>query len=203
MIFYEPHRRDKSILSHDPFKALIAPRPIGWVSTISKTGAINLAPYSFFNAVADSPPMLAFSSNGKKDSQTFAEETGEFVWNMPTWDLRENMNITSASFPQGDNEFPHAQLEMEPCRLVKPPRVAESPCSLECKVTHVVPLKDIDDNPCINTVIIGQVIGVHLDERYIDGKGLVEITRMKPIARCGYLADYTVLDELFQMRRPV
>ena len=99
MIFYEPHRRDKSILSHDPFKALIAPRPIGWVSTIGNAGAINLAPYSFFNAVADTPPMLAFSSNGKKDSQTFAEQSGEFVWNMPTWDLREKMNITSASFP--------------------------------------------------------------------------------------------------------
>jgi flavin reductase (DIM6/NTAB) family NADH-FMN oxidoreductase RutF len=146
--------------------------------------------------------MLGFSSNGRKDSQAFAEETGEFVWNMPTWDLRENMNVTSASFPRGDNEFPHAHLEMAPCRLVKPPRVAESPCSLECKVTHMLPLKDINGNPCINTLIVGQVIGVHLDERYIDGKGLVEITRMKPIARCGYLADYTVLDELFQMRRP-
>jgi flavin reductase (DIM6/NTAB) family NADH-FMN oxidoreductase RutF len=202
MIFYEPHRRDKAILSHDPFKALIAPRPIGWVATIGKSGAINLAPYSFFNAVADVPPMLAFSSNGKKDSQTFAEETGEFVWNMPTWDLRENMNITSASFPQGDNEFPHARLEMAPCRFVKPPRVKESPCSLECKVTHVVPLTDINGNPCINTIIVGQVVGVHLDERYIDGKGLVDITRMKPIARCGYLADYTVLEGLFQMRRP-
>ncbi|GAC1335697.1 MAG: flavin reductase family protein [Beijerinckiaceae bacterium] len=202
MLFYEPHLRDKSVLPHDPFKALIAPRPIGWVSTISRSGAINLAPYSYFNAVADKPPMLAFSSVGKKDSQTFIEETGEFVWNMPTWDLRESMNVTSASFPQGDNEFPHAHLEMASCRLVKPPRVATSPCALECKVTYVIPLKDVGGVPSINTLIVGQVVGVHLDERYIDASGIVEITRMKPIARCGYLADYCVLDELFQMRRP-
>ncbi len=137
MLFYEPRARDKSVLPHDPFKAIIAPRPIGWVTTMSKKGEINLAPYSFFNAFADRPPLLAFSSQGYKDSVAFIEETGEFVWNMPTYDLRDAMNATAAELERGRSEPEFAGLEMAPCRMVAPPRVAKSPAALECKLVEV------------------------------------------------------------------
>ena len=196
MVFYEPDKRDRDLLPHDPFKAFIAPRPIGWVSTVSASGAVNLAPYSYFNAVCDTPPTVMFSSNGAKDSMTFAHETGEFVWNMATWDLREPMNLSSADLPRGESEFAHAGLEFAPSRLVTPPRVAAAPVSLECKVTQVV---QIDDGP--NIVTFGRVVGVHLDEAAIvDGR--VDLTRLKPIARCGYRGDYTVVESLFEMQRP-
>ena len=196
MVFYEPDKRDRDLLPHDPFKAFIAPRPIGWVSTVSASGAVNLAPYSYFNAVCDTPPTVMFSSHGAKDSMTFAHETGEFVWNMATWDLREPMNLSSADLPRGESEFAHARLEFAPSRLVAPPRVAAAPVSLECKVTQVV---QIDDGP--NIVTFGRVVGVHLDEAAIvDGR--VDLTRLKPIARCGYRGDYTVVESLFEMLRP-
>jgi flavin reductase (DIM6/NTAB) family NADH-FMN oxidoreductase RutF len=196
MVFYEPDKRDRDLLPHDPFKAFIAPRPIGWVSTVSASGAVNLAPYSYFNAVCDTPPTVMFSSNGAKDSMTFAHETGEFVWNMATWDLREPMNLSSADLPRGSSEFEHAGLELAPSRLVAPPRVAAAPVSLECKVTQVV---QIEDGP--NIVTFGRVVGVHLDEAAIvDGR--VDLTRLKPIARCGYRGDYTVVESLFEMLRP-
>ena len=196
MVFYEPDKRDRDLLPHDPFKAFIAPRPIGWVSTVSASGAVNLAPYSYFNAVCDTPPTVMFSSNGAKDSMTFAHETGEFVWNMATWDLREPMNLSSADLPRGESEFAHAGLEFAPSRLVTPPRVAAAPVSLECRVTQVV---QIDDGP--NIVTFGRVVGVHLDEAAIvDGR--VDLTRLKPIARCGYRGDYTVVESLFEMLRP-
>jgi len=196
MVFYEPDKRDRDLLPHDPFKAFIAPRPIGWVSTVSASGAVNLAPYSYFNAVCDRPPTVMFSSDGAKDSMTFAHETGEFVWNMATWDLREPMNLSSADLPRGRSEFEHAGLELAPSRLVAPPRVAAAPVSLECKVTQVV---QIEDGP--NIVTFGRVVGVHLDEAAIvDGR--VDLTRLKPIARCGYRGDYTVVESLFEMLRP-
>jgi flavin reductase (DIM6/NTAB) family NADH-FMN oxidoreductase RutF len=196
MVFYEPDKRDRDLLPHDPFKAFIAPRPIGWVSTVSASGAVNLAPYSYFNAVCDTPPTVMFSSNGAKDSMTFAHETGEFVWNMATWDLREPMNLSSADLPRGSSEFEHAGLELAPSRLVAPPRVAAAPVSLECKVTQVV---QIEDGP--NIVTFGRVVGVHLDEAAIvDGR--VDLTRLKPIARCGYRGDYAVVEDLFEMFRP-
>jgi flavin reductase (DIM6/NTAB) family NADH-FMN oxidoreductase RutF len=201
MLFYEPDQRDTSILPHDPFKAAIAPRPIGWVSTLGADGAINLAPYSFFNAISGAPPMIAFSSEGMKDSATFAGQTREFVWNMPTWDLREAMNATSATLERGVNEFEHAGLEMAPSRIVAPPRVAASPCALECKVTQTLTLTDLDGNRTDRHLVIGQVVGVHIDERFIK-EGILDVAAMRPIARCGYTSDYTVLDELFQMDRP-
>jgi flavin reductase (DIM6/NTAB) family NADH-FMN oxidoreductase RutF len=202
VLFYEPHLRDTSLLPHDPFKAAIAPRPIGWVSTLSADGAVNLAPYSFFNAVSGAPPMIAFSSEGMKDSASFALQTREFVWNMPTWDLREAMNTTSAPLRRGANEFDHAGLEMAPSRLVEPPRVAASPCVLECKVTETLTLSDLDGNATDRHLVIGQVVGVHLDERFIREDGILDVTAMRPIARCGYTSDYTVLERLFQMDRP-
>jgi flavin reductase (DIM6/NTAB) family NADH-FMN oxidoreductase RutF len=201
MLFYEPDERDKALLPHDPFKAVIAPRPIGWVSTLSADGAVNLAPYSFFNAVCGAPPMIAFSSEGMKDSVTFASQTREFVWNMPTWELREQMNETSASLERGANEFDHAGLEMAPSRIVAPPRVAATPCALECKVTQTLNLTDVDGKETDRHLVVGQVVGVHLDERFIKD-GIVDVASMRPVARCGYTADYTVLDRLFQMERP-
>jgi flavin reductase (DIM6/NTAB) family NADH-FMN oxidoreductase RutF len=201
MLFYEPHLRDATLLPYDPFKAAIAPRPIGWVSTLSTDGAVNLAPYSFFNAVSSAPPMIAFSSEGMKDSAAFAAQTREFVWNMPTWELREAMNATSASLARGANEFNHAGLEMAPSRIVAPPRVAASPCALECKVTDTLNLTDVDGNHTDRHLVIGQVVGVHIDESFVKD-GILDVASMRPIARCGYTADYTVLDRLFQMERP-
>lgn len=201
MIFYEPHARDRELLPHDPFKALVVPRPIGWVSTIGAAGDVNLAPYSFFNAIGEGPPMLAFSSSGRKDSATFAGEASEFVWNLATWDLREAMNQTSATLPRGESEFAHAGLEMAPSVLVAPPRVAAAPCAMECRVVHAVELRDIDGAPADQFLVVGQVVGVHLDERFVSG-GRVETAAIRPIARCGYLGDYTVVDELFEMLRP-
>ena len=199
-MFYEPHERDKALLPHDPLKAMIAPRPIGWVSTMSSSGAVNLAPYSFFNAFSSSPMILGFSSDGRKDSLSFAEDTGEFVWNMPTYALRDRMNATSQSLPRGVSEFEHAGLTAAASRIVKPPRVAESPCALECRVVDIVSLKDVDRKPVGSFLVLGQVVGVHIDEAFIrDGR--LDTAALQPIARCGY-ADYAVVDELFVLTRP-
>jgi flavin reductase (DIM6/NTAB) family NADH-FMN oxidoreductase RutF len=201
MIFYEPSGRDRQLLPHDPFKALVAPRPIGWISTTSADGHVNLAPYSFFNAVAEGPPMLAFSSRGAKDSSTFADEIKEFVWNLVTWELREAMNETSAPLPRGHSEFERAGLEMAPSRLVAPPRVAASRCAMECKVVHHLELRDLDGNTFDQHLVIGQVVGVHLDETAIDGPS-VDTAALRPVARCGGPGDYAVVERVFQMVRP-
>ena len=153
MVFYEPDKRDRELLPHDPFKAFIAPRPIGWVSTVGPGGEVNLAPYSFFNAVSDRPPMVMFSSNGPKDSATFATSGGEFVWNLATYELREQMNLTSKALPRGESEFAFGGLEMAPSRLVAPPRVAATPVALECRVTQRVEIGEE------NIVTFGQVVG--------------------------------------------
>jgi flavin reductase (DIM6/NTAB) family NADH-FMN oxidoreductase RutF len=194
MVFYEPEHRDRDLLPHDPFKAFVAPRPIGWVSTVGPDGEVNLAPYSYFNAVSDRPPTVMFSSDGPKDSATFARTCDEFVWNMVTYDLREAMNQTSAALPRGESEFAFAGLEMAPSRLVKPPRVAASPVAFECRVIERVELAS-------NIVTFGQVVGVHVDERHIvDGR--FDTAGVRPIARCGYRGDYATVTELFEMIRP-
>jgi flavin reductase (DIM6/NTAB) family NADH-FMN oxidoreductase RutF len=201
MVFYEPDKRDRDLLPHDPCKAFVAPRPIGWVSTVGPGGEINLAPYSYFNAVCDRPPMVMFSSDGPKDSASFARSGAEFVWNLATWDLREQMNQTSAALPRGDSEFEFAGLELAPSRLVEPPRVAASPVAFECRVVSRVELKDTDGEPAANIVTFGQVVGVHVDERHIvDGR--FDTAGAKPIARCGYRGDYATVTELFEMIRP-
>lgn len=201
MIFYEPGKHDRSVLAHDPFKALVAPRPIGWVSTIGADGSVNLAPYSFFNAIAEAPPMLAFSSFGAKHSSTFAGEVGEFVWNLVTYELREAMNETSARLARGENEFERAGLEMAPSQSVAPPRVAASRCSMECRVVHKVELEDLDGEPIDQHLVIGQVVGVHLDETAIVA-GSVDTAALRPVARLGGPADYSVVDRIFKMTRP-
>jgi flavin reductase (DIM6/NTAB) family NADH-FMN oxidoreductase RutF len=201
MIFYEPQRRDRAVLAHDPFKALVAPRPIGWISTMDGAGHVNLAPYSFFNAIGEDPPMLAFSSFGAKDSASFAGELREFVWNLVTWELREAMNQTSAPLPRGASEFERAGLTMAPSRLVAPPRVAESPCAMECQVVEHLRLHDVEGRPRDQYLVIGQIIGVHLDERLIRG-GVVDTALVRPVARCGGPGDYAVVERVFQMFRP-
>ena len=191
-------------LPHDPFKSCVVPRPIGWISTIGADGAVNLAPYSFFNAVATEPPMVMFSSNGKqahgtKDSVTNAEATGEFVCNMATWDLRDPMNQTSRPVPPEIDEFELAGLETQPSELVKPPRVKASPIHLECVYHQTLELPcDIEGGR--NAICLGRVVGVHIrDEFLTDGK--VDIARIKPLARLGY-QDYTVAEKVLTLSRP-
>jgi flavin reductase (DIM6/NTAB) family NADH-FMN oxidoreductase RutF len=189
-------------LPHDPFKALVTPRPIGWITAISAKGEINLSPYSFFNAVSERPPMVAFSSAGRKDAVTFIEETGEFVCNLATFDLREQMNLTSAVLPRGENEMDHAGLAAAPSRLVKPPRVAAAPAALECKWVQTVPLNPLGGGEPSYYLVIGQVVGIHIDDRFIVD-GLVDTAAMRPIARSGY-RDYFVAtpETRFSITRP-
>jgi len=200
MICFEPQRRDKSLFPHDPFKALVVPRPIGWIATVSAKGELNLAPYSYFNAFSSAPPIVGFSSEGDKDSSVFAVETREFVWSMATWDLRDEMNASAASLPRGESEFAHARLETAPSRLVKPPRVAASPAAFECRVTEMVKLKDVDGSDSGRRLVLGRVVGVHLDERFVR-EGRVDSAAMRPIARGGY-DEYSVVERVFSMPRP-
>jgi len=196
---YDPRVNDHG-LPHDPFKALVAPRPIGWISSLDGEGRPNLAPYSFFNAVCDHPHLVMFSSQGIKDSQSNIEATGEFVCNLATFDLRDAVNQTSAPLPHGQSEFDAAGLEAAPSKVVKPPRVAASPVALECLYIKSVPLTDAAGAAARYTMLIGEVVMIHIDERILVD-GVVDLTRAKPIARCGY-RDYATAETLFQMGRP-
>lgn len=200
MIFFEPGNRDRNLFPHDPFKGLIVPRPIGWISTMSEGGALNLAPYSFFNGVLSWPQIVAFASESQKDSATFAIETGEFVWSMATWDLRDKMNLTSAGLPRGESEFAYAHLATAPSKLVRAPHVAGSPAALECKVTQVVRLLNMNGQETPGLLVLGQVIGMHIDERFMKN-GRFDLAAAKPIARCGY-DEYTVVERVFSLKRP-
>ncbi len=203
-MFYETAKGDHG-LGRDPFKSLVVPRPIGWISTISPEGVVNLAPYSFFNAVAEHPPAVCFAPGGRKADRPFkdtrrnAEATGEFVVNLATYDLRESMNATSASLPADVDEMALAGLTPVPSRLVRPPRVAESPVHLECRYLKTVELPSLEaDEP--NAIVIGMVVGVHIrDEAIRDGR--VDLMRFQPIARLGY-SQYTTVDNVFSMRFP-
>ena len=197
--FYEPAAGHR--LAHDPFKAIVAPRPVGWISTADAQGRVNLAPYSYFNAVCDAPPMLAFSSAGRKDSLANVEATGEFVWNLATRPLAEAMNISSKAVPHGIDEFGLAGLAAAPSRLVKPPRVSASPASMECRLLQVVPLRGLDGADPDHHLVIGQVVGVHIDPDFLTD-GAFDTARARPVARCGGWGDYAEVSELFQMRRP-
>jgi flavin reductase (DIM6/NTAB) family NADH-FMN oxidoreductase RutF len=202
-MFYDAITNDHG-LPADPFKALVAPRPIGWVSTLSASGAANLAPYSFFNAFAENPHYVAYGTGatrdgGPKDTLRNIEDTGEFVLNLVTWDLREAMNATSAHVAHGVDEFALAGLGKAPSRLVKPPRVAESPVALECRHVQTVPLPG-DDGRARNHLVIGRVVGVHIDDRYIEN-GRVNTAAMRPVARLGY-SEYATVTEAWRMRRP-
>jgi flavin reductase (DIM6/NTAB) family NADH-FMN oxidoreductase RutF len=191
-------------LPHDPFKALVAPRPIGWITAMDGKGRINCSPYSFFNAISDKPHMVAFASGGApqaKDAQTFIEETGEFTCSMATWDLREGMNMTSAPLPRGESELDFAHLEAAPSKFVKPPRVKASPAALECKWRQTVPLTSIEGVTSYY-LIIGQVVGIYIDDAFIKN-GIVDTAAMGPIMRAGYDQYFKVgPDQMFRMTRP-
>jgi flavin reductase (DIM6/NTAB) family NADH-FMN oxidoreductase RutF len=197
--FYEP--RHGHGLPHDPFKALVAPRPIGWISTVDADGRPNLAPYSFFNAFCGAPPLFGFASGGRKNSHCNAEVTGEFVVNLATRRHAEALNLTSASFSPGVSEFEAAGLAAAPCRLVRPPRVADAPAALECRVVLVLPLKDLDGRPTASTLVLGQVVGVHIATAFLK-RGLFDVVAAGTIGRCGYRGDYTQVSALFEMLRP-
>ena len=199
-MFYATAERDRLKLPRDPFKAIVAPRPIGWISTRALDGRINLAPYSFFNGFSSAPPIVGFSSEGWKDSASFARESGEFVANLATHGLRDLMNATSAPFPRGDNEFARAGLTMAECRLVAAPRVAESPASLECRVVEIVEIRSLSGVLSGAVLTLGEVVGFHIDERFLlDGR--FDTARARSLARCGY-QDYATVEEVFAMARP-
>ena len=199
-MFYEPSKNDHG-LPHTPFKALVAAPAIGSITAMSAQGTINLSPYSYFNSVSDKPDIVVFSSDGYKDAITFAEETREFVCNLATWDLRDAMNATSAPLPRGENEMSIAGLTPAPCRVVKPPRVAESPVALECKWLKTVALDPLD-GPARYHMVIGQVVGIHVDDRFIVD-GIVDTAAMCPIARAGYKEYFVATPETkFAMTRP-
>jgi flavin reductase (DIM6/NTAB) family NADH-FMN oxidoreductase RutF len=198
-MFYDTAKNDHG-LPRNPFKAIVAPRPIGWITSMSAKGEVNLAPYSFFNAVSDDPPIVLFSSEGPKDSLAFVQETGEFVCSLATYDLRAAMVATSAQLPRGVNEMKEVGLAPAPCRLVRPPRVAASPCALECKLLQIIDLADLEGRPSHRHVVFGQVVGIHIDDRFIKN-GRLDTAAMGPIARCGY-ADYSVVDKVFAIPRP-
>lgn len=198
-MFYETAKNDHG-LPHNPFKALVAPRPIGWISTLDAKGNANLAPYSFFNCVGDTPPMVMFSSTTYKDSVTNVEETKEFVCNMASLDLKDEINRSSAAVEHGVSEFELAGLEMAACRMVKAPRVAKAVAALECKHLQTLRMKTLDGEDTQSWVVFGQVVGIHIDDRVLVD-GLVDVTLYKPLSRLGYM-DYAAVSEVFQMGRP-
>ncbi|NKC02783.1 flavin reductase family protein [Brucella haematophila] len=197
-MFYEP--KEGHPLPHNPFKAIVAPRPIGWIGTCSKNGAANLAPYSFFNAICDTPPMVMFSSSGIKDSVTFIEETGEFTTNLVSDHLKTHMNTSSVDAPRGTSEFDYAGLTRAPSKIIAAPRVKEAYASLECVAVDIRRLQDKEGKPTDNYMVIGEVVGVHIDESILTD-GLVDITKVKPVTRLGYM-DYATTESVYQMFRP-
>ncbi len=199
-MFYETRLNDHGLRA-DPMKALVVPRPIGWISTRSPRGETNLAPYSFFNMVDDEPPLVLFSSGGMKDSAAFALESGEFVVNLVSEHLLQAANQTSASVPRGQSEFELAGLSEAPCRLVAAPRVREAYAALECKVTQSLrpaSLPGCEESESI--IVFGQVVGVHIDDRILT-EGVIDIEKFLPVGRLGY-ADYAVVRGSVRLRRP-
>lgn len=198
-MFYEPAKRNHG-LPFSPLKAIVAPRPIGWISSLTPEGIANLAPYSFFNLLCEAPPLVMFSSGGYKDSAANIEATGEFVCNLATLDLLDAVNLTSAPAPRDRSEFDVAGIASAPSHLVKPPRVAASPCALECVYVETFRPKGRDGRQPDQYIIIGEVVGVYVDDAAIvDGR--VDVTVMKSLARCGYL-DYAAVESIMERERP-
>ena len=200
-MFYRPGTDDHG-LPHNPFKALVSPRPIGWISSLDAEGRPNLAPYSFFNAVSDAPPMVMFSSTGGKPDQAEGKDslaniraTGEFAVNIVSNALRDAMNASSAAAEAGVDEFALADLKTAPCNEIAPPRVAAAPAVLECRLWQV-----IDMPGPTNFMVLGEVVGVHIDDAVLrDGK--VDVTLYQPLARLGY-RDYAAVEQVFSLNRP-
>jgi flavin reductase (DIM6/NTAB) family NADH-FMN oxidoreductase RutF len=201
MIFYEP--RNGHGLPHDPFNAIVGPRPIGWVSTKSAAGILNLAPYSFFNAFNYVPPIIGFSSVGAKDSLRNVQETGEFVWNLVTRPLAEAMNKTCAPVPPDVNEFELAGLTPQASNIVQVPRVLESPVAFECRCTQIIQLEGQDHQKVNSWLVLGEVVGIHIDERSLKD-GIYDTASAQHVMRGGGPADYFSVgpEQLFRMSRP-
>lgn len=198
-MFYDPTTTGHG-LPHDPLKALVAPRPIGWISSQDARGIVNLAPYSFFNLMSTGPAIVAFSSGGRKDSQANIEETGEFVCNIAGAELAAAVNASAAPVAAGVDEFELVGLEKAASVMVKPPRVAAARAHLECRYLKTLVLEDLSGNTMGWGVIFGQVVGVHIDDSLLN-EGIVDTGKLNPLSRLGYL-DYGVLGEIFAMQRP-
>lgn len=203
-MFYEPGRTPHG-LPHDPFKSCVIPRPIGWISTVDREGRHNLAPYSQFQNVSFNPPIVMFSANQdsqgrRKDSVRNAEDTGEFVWNMATYELREAVNVTGEELPPEVDEFARAGLQTLPSRLVKPMRVARSPIQFEC--VYLNTLRFPGEPPMGSAdVVFGRVVGIHIADEALTADGLVDVLKLQPLARMGYY-DYTWVQDRFAMVIP-
>jgi flavin reductase (DIM6/NTAB) family NADH-FMN oxidoreductase RutF len=199
--YYEPVNGHG--LRHDPFNAIIAPRPIGWISSRDIKGNINLAPYSFFNAFCYTPPIIGFSSTGRKDSVANIQETGEFVWNLATMDLAKQMNATAAHVAHDVNEFTIAGLTAAPSKLVNVPRVAESRVAFECKLTQIIQLQGADGRKAPAWLTLGEVVAVHIDKTLIKD-GVYQTALARPIVRAGRMGDYFEIrpENMFEMVRP-
>ncbi|MBL6772059.1 MAG: flavin reductase family protein [Alphaproteobacteria bacterium] len=195
---FDPDALDPA-LRHNPIKAMVAPRPIGWLSTLSPDGAVNLAPYSFFNLVCDAPYMVMFATSGHKDSFNNVRATGEFVWNLVSEDLCEAMNTSAGSAAPGADEFELAGLEKAASRCVAPPRVARARAALECQLDQIVDLKS-DDPTRRNSLVIGTVRSVFIaDGAIVDGR--FDAAGVRQLARLGY-RDYAVIEKIFELQRP-
>jgi flavin reductase (DIM6/NTAB) family NADH-FMN oxidoreductase RutF len=199
--YYEPANGHG--LKHDPFNAIIAPRPIGWISSRNAKGHVNLAPYSFFNGFNYIPPIIGFSSTSRKDSIANIEQTGEFVWNLATMDLAKQMNATAAHVAPDVSEFALAGLTEAPSKIVNVPRVAESPVSFECKLTQIIQLQGADGKKVNGWLTLGEVVAVHIDKSLIKD-GVYQTALARPIVRAGRRGDYFEIkpDAMFEMVRP-
>lgn len=200
MMFFEPGEHAQHGLSHDPFKAIVSPRPIGWISTRSRAGAVNLAPYSFFNAVAGKPPIVMFSSEGEKDSVTFARDAGCFAANFAGKAQFDQMNASSAALARGVSEFEFAGVESAQCETIDAPYVVGCPAVLECVVTQIIQQKDRNQAPMDSWTVFGQVVGVRVDPKFVT-QGRFDVEKAQPLARLGYL-DYSVVERVFSAERP-
>lgn len=201
-MFYDTEKNDHG-LPYNPFKSCVIPRPVGWVSTVSHDGIVNLAPFSMFNQLGYDPPIVMFSGSNRpetgqrKDSVTNAEETGEFVVNMATWELRDKIAMTSRFVDADVDEFEVAGLTKAPSRFVTPPRVAESPIHLECRYHSTITLPS-NRRDTAHHVVVGNVVGVHIRDDVLTKDGKIDVLNIRPLARLGYL-DYTSVTEVFSM----
>lgn len=201
MYFYQPSQGHG--LPHDPLNAIVGPRPIGWIASVDPQGRPNLAPYSFFNCFNYRPPIIGFASSGWKDSVQNIVDTKEFVWNLTTRDLAVAMNETSATLPHGEDEFIRAGLTAAPSRLVKAPRVAQSPVNFECRLSQCIQLTRADGIAVDTWLVLGEVVGIHIDESLLEN-GIYQTARAQPVLRAGGPSAYYTIDEShrFDLIRP-
>ena len=201
---YDPERDDHGF-KHSPFKSCVVPRPIGWISTLSRNGVANLAPFSQFQNITYDPPIVMIAANQntsgrRKDTVVNVEATGEFVWNMATYDLRDAVNLSSREFPPEVDEFEAAGLEKAPSLLVRPPRVAASPVQFECRYLQTVRVPGNGEMGSAD-IVLGRVVQIHIRDDVLTPDGRLDIPRIKPLARLGYY-NYTYVDKQFEMLPP-